>query len=61
MNKIDLPLFQAISEIFCQPFLRKAITIGCLSLQIIVGIWPIIYNLTELLESHMSAATAQVS
>ncbi|KAI1723169.1 sugar transporter domain-containing protein [Ditylenchus destructor] len=60
-SKVDLPFFLAIKEVIEQPYLRKAMTIGVLSLQIIVGIWPIIYNSTELLEAHMSAKTAQFS
>uniref|UniRef100_A0A915D8G0 Cysteine synthase n=1 Tax=Ditylenchus dipsaci TaxID=166011 RepID=A0A915D8G0_9BILA len=59
--KIDLPLTQAVREIFRQPYLRKAMTIGILALQIVVGIWPIIYLSTELLEAHFETEFAQYS
>jgi len=60
-NKIDLPFRQAIHEVFNQPHLRKAMVVGILSLQIIVGIWPTLYNSTELLERHMTPKQAQFS
>jgi hypothetical protein len=60
-EQIGLPLTHAIREVFSQPYLRKATTIGILSLQIVVGIWPIIFISTDLLEGNFDNEMAQYS
>ncbi|KAH7717212.1 Protein F14E5.1 [Aphelenchoides avenae] len=60
-DRIGLPLSHALREVIRQPYLRKATTIGILSLQIVVGIWPIIFISTDLLEAHFEAEMAQWS
>ncbi|KAI1721808.1 sugar transporter domain-containing protein [Ditylenchus destructor] len=60
-NTIELAPLRGIFEVLRQPYLRKAITIGILSLQIVVGIWPIVYISTELLEAHFEVKMAQYS
>nr|CAD2145494.1 unnamed protein product [Meloidogyne enterolobii] len=57
----NLSLIKALIQILKQPHLRKAFIIGTLSLQIIVGIWPIIYISTDLLEAHFDANASQYS
>ncbi|TMS35619.1 hypothetical protein L596_002982 [Steinernema carpocapsae] len=58
-DKIGMPLIKAIKEVFVTQHLRKAFLIGVLSLQIVVGIWPIIYLSTDLLEDHFPSEIAQ--
>ncbi|CAK5024577.1 unnamed protein product [Meloidogyne enterolobii] len=57
----NISLIKALIQILKQPHLRKAFIIGTLSLQIIVGIWPIIYISTDLLEAHFDANASQYS
>uniref|UniRef100_A0AAF5DNQ2 MFS domain-containing protein n=3 Tax=Strongyloides stercoralis TaxID=6248 RepID=A0AAF5DNQ2_STRER len=48
-----------IKEVFKTPNLLKAYIIGVLALQIIVGIWPIIYLSTDFFSVHFDNLTAQ--
>ncbi|CEF59817.1 General substrate transporter family and Major facilitator superfamily domain, general substrate transporter and Major facilitator superfamily domain-containing protein [Strongyloides ratti] len=52
-------VFPLIKEVFKTPNLLKAYIIGILALQIIVGIWPIIYLSTDFLSVHFDNLTAQ--
>ncbi|KAF7633237.1 hypothetical protein Mgra_00007338 [Meloidogyne graminicola] len=54
-------IIKTLIQVLKQPHLRKAFIIGTLSLQIIVGIWPIIYISTDLLEAHFDANASQYS
>lgn len=60
-KKGDLTVWKAVLEVIKQPHLLKAVAIGTLSLQITVGIWPIIYISTDLLEAHFNANASQYS
>ncbi|KAK0396158.1 hypothetical protein QR680_001596 [Steinernema hermaphroditum] len=55
-DKVGMPLPRALKEVFARRHLRKAFIIG-----IVVGIWPIIYLSTDLLEAHFSSEVAQFS
>uniref|UniRef100_A0A0N5BCT6 MFS domain-containing protein n=1 Tax=Strongyloides papillosus TaxID=174720 RepID=A0A0N5BCT6_STREA len=48
-----------VKEVFRTPNLLKAFVVGVLALQIIVGIWPIIYLSTDFLSAHFDIQTAQ--
>uniref|UniRef100_A0A1I7ZFS0 MFS domain-containing protein n=1 Tax=Steinernema glaseri TaxID=37863 RepID=A0A1I7ZFS0_9BILA len=60
-DKIGMPIMRAVKEVFARKHLRTAFVIGILALQIVVGIWPIIYLSTDLLEAHFSSDVAQFS
>ncbi|KAI3420852.1 hypothetical protein GPALN_014471 [Globodera pallida] len=57
----NLSLWRAMVEVVREPHLRKAVAIGTLALQTIVGIWPIIYISTDLLETHFDVESSQYS
>uniref|UniRef100_A0A914HPN9 Major facilitator superfamily (MFS) profile domain-containing protein n=1 Tax=Globodera rostochiensis TaxID=31243 RepID=A0A914HPN9_GLORO len=57
----NLSLWGAMVEVVREPHLRKAVAIGTLALQTIVGIWPIIYISTDLLETHFDVESSQYS
>uniref|UniRef100_A0A0N4ZJS0 MFS domain-containing protein n=1 Tax=Parastrongyloides trichosuri TaxID=131310 RepID=A0A0N4ZJS0_PARTI len=48
-----------VKEVFHTPSLLKAFFIGVLALQIVVGIWPIIYLSTDFFSAHFDNQTAQ--
>uniref|UniRef100_A0AC34GDS4 Major facilitator superfamily (MFS) profile domain-containing protein n=1 Tax=Panagrolaimus sp. ES5 TaxID=591445 RepID=A0AC34GDS4_9BILA len=58
-EKMDMPLSRALKDVLQQPHLRKALILGILSLQLIVGIYPILYLSTDILETHFSNEMAQ--
>ena len=58
-EKIDMPIWKALKEVLVQPHLRKALILGTTSLQLVVGIWPILYLSTDILETHFSNEMAQ--
>ncbi|CAD5210842.1 unnamed protein product [Bursaphelenchus okinawaensis] len=58
---VDMTLTEAVVEVFKQPALRKAAAVGIVALQLCVGIWPIDYISTDLLEAHFSNSTAQMT
>uniref|UniRef100_A0A1I7ZRX5 MFS domain-containing protein n=1 Tax=Steinernema glaseri TaxID=37863 RepID=A0A1I7ZRX5_9BILA len=60
-DKIGMPVVEAIKEVFATTHLRKAFFIGVLSLQMVVGNWPMMYLSTDLLESHFNPSIAQLS
>uniref|UniRef100_A0A914YRQ6 Major facilitator superfamily (MFS) profile domain-containing protein n=1 Tax=Panagrolaimus superbus TaxID=310955 RepID=A0A914YRQ6_9BILA len=60
-EKMNMPLSRALKDVLEQPHLRKALILGIMSLQLIVGIWPILYLSTDILETHFSNEMAQYS
>ncbi|KHJ87229.1 hypothetical protein OESDEN_13000 [Oesophagostomum dentatum] len=54
-------ILQSVVTVLREPHLRTAFFIGCLVLQVIVGIWSIIYLSTDMLEAHFSEDTAQMA
>ncbi|KHN77665.1 Solute carrier family 2, facilitated glucose transporter member 1 [Toxocara canis] len=55
-----MPLMEAIMKVFKTPHLRQAFILGVLIVQVVVGIWPIIYLSTDFLSAHFSPTFAQV-
>uniref|UniRef100_A0A7E4VQ82 MFS domain-containing protein n=1 Tax=Panagrellus redivivus TaxID=6233 RepID=A0A7E4VQ82_PANRE len=58
-DKLHVPLWKALNDVLFTPHLRKALLLGIASLQLVVGIWPIVYLSTDILETHFSNETAQ--
>lgn len=59
--RIDLPVLAAIKEVLHQPHLRRAMSIGIVGLQLLVGSWAIILVSTVILEAHFNASGAQLA
>jgi Sugar (and other) transporter len=59
--RIDLPVLAAVKEVLHQPHLRRAMTIGIVGLQLLVGSWAIILVSTVILEAHFNASGAQLA
>ncbi|GMR47027.1 hypothetical protein PMAYCL1PPCAC_17223, partial [Pristionchus mayeri] len=55
----EVTIWQGVKEVFTQPHLRIAFFLGAASLQIVVGIWPIVYLSTDLLEDSFSTEISQ--
>uniref|UniRef100_A0A1I7XDD6 Tetratricopeptide repeat protein 38 n=1 Tax=Heterorhabditis bacteriophora TaxID=37862 RepID=A0A1I7XDD6_HETBA len=54
-------IFHSVFTVLKEPHLRTPFFIGCLSLQLIVCIWPIIYLSTDILEENFSEETSQIA
>ncbi|GMR36191.1 hypothetical protein PMAYCL1PPCAC_06386 [Pristionchus mayeri] len=56
-----MTIWQGVKEVLSMPHLRMAFFLGAASLQIIVGIWPIVYLSTDLLEDNFSPEISQLA
>lgn len=56
-----ITIWEGVKEVLCLPHLRIAFFIGVASLQIIVGIWPIVYLSTDMLEENFSPEISQIA
>lgn len=54
-------ILRSIGTVLREPHLRTPFFIGCLSLQVVIGIWSIIYLSTDMLALHFSAEVAQMA
>ncbi|ETN76378.1 transporter, major facilitator family protein, partial [Necator americanus] len=57
----DTSILRSVVTVLREPHLRTPFLIGCLSLQVIVAIWSIIYLSTDILEVHFSEEVAQLA
>ncbi|VDM72677.1 unnamed protein product [Strongylus vulgaris] len=57
----ETSMLRSVLTVLREPHLRTPFFIGCLSLQVVVGIWSIIYLSTDMLEYRFSEEIAQMA
>ncbi|RCN26791.1 hypothetical protein ANCCAN_27482, partial [Ancylostoma caninum] len=57
----ETSILRSVVTVLREPHLRTPFFIGCLSLQVVVGIWSIIYLSTDMLEVHFPEGVAQLA
>ncbi|CAD6199644.1 unnamed protein product [Caenorhabditis auriculariae] len=60
-NKKKEPVWRSVYTVLVTPHLRHAFFIGCAALQVIVGIWAIVYLSTDLLSTLFTEDEAQMA
>ncbi|KAL6733707.1 hypothetical protein Aduo_004333 [Ancylostoma duodenale] len=57
----ETSILRSVVTVLREPHLRTPFFIGCLTLQVVVGIWSIIYLSTDMLEVHFTEDVAQLA
>ncbi|GMT13611.1 hypothetical protein PFISCL1PPCAC_4908 [Pristionchus fissidentatus] len=61
LMRYTITIWQGVKEVLSQGHLRISFFLGAAALQIIVGIWPIVYLSTDLLEDNFSPEISQIA